>query len=119
MAAGTPLGGTRASDFLHVLDALAVPLVVEGRKMMHRAVPLLIDVGMAALAGVGLHEVLRRNVAAMFGLRGAREEFSLRPIALAVHGFRRHERIGNTIRAFPGGFANPPRAGRDARGQKR
>ena len=30
VAAGTPLRGTNAGNFLHVLNALAVPLIVEG-----------------------------------------------------------------------------------------
>src|SRR6266480_5175921 len=110
MAAGAPLGRTRTSDFLHVLDALAVPLVVEGREMMHRAVPLLVDVGMAALAGVRFHEVLGGNIAAVSRLRGAGEELPLRTVAFAVHSLRRHQRIGDAVRVFPGDLARPPRS---------
>ena len=81
---------------------------------MHRAVPLLINIRMATLAGVGFHEVFGRNVDALFSLRGAGEELSLRSIALRIHGFRRHQRIGDAIRVLPGDFARPPRACRDA-----
>src|SRR5258708_295712 len=35
VAAGAPFRGTHAGDALHVLDALAVPLIVEGGEMMH------------------------------------------------------------------------------------
>jgi len=58
VAARAPLGRTHACDFLHVLDALAVPLVVEGREMMHRAVPLFVDIRVATLAGVGFMKYL-------------------------------------------------------------
>src|SRR5437870_13921729 len=116
MAANAPLGGTRASDFMHVLDALAVPLVVEGREMMHRAVPLLVDVGMAALAGIRFHEVLGGNIAAVSRLRGAGEEFPLRTVAFAVDSLRRHRRIGDAVRVFPGDLARPPRSCRHAHG---
>src|SRR5438477_10537669 len=110
MAAGAPLGGTRASDFLHVLDALAVPLVVEGREMMHRAVPLLVDVGMAALAGVRFHEVLGGNIAAVSGLRGAGEELPLRTVAFAVHSVGLQQRIRDAVRVFRGDPARPLRS---------
>ena len=113
VAAGAPLGGTNAGDILHVLDTLAVPLIVEGREMVHRAVPLLVNVRMAALASVGFHEVLGGNVATMFSLRGTGEEFSLGAVAFAVHGFRGHQRIGNVIRVLPGDLAGPPCAGGD------
>ena len=118
VAAGAPFGRTHTGDFLHVLDALAIPLIVEGREMVHRAVPLFVDIRMAALASVRFHEVLRGNVAAMFGLRGAGEEFPLRAVAFRIHGFRRHQWIGDAIRVLPGDFARPPCSRRDARCEK-
>ena len=57
MTACAPLGRPRALDVLHVLDTLAIPLIVERRKMMCRALPLLVDILMAALAGIRFHEV--------------------------------------------------------------
>src|SRR5271167_2982201 len=44
MASGAPFRRLGAYRVLHVLDALAIPLIVEGCKMMRRAEPLLIDV---------------------------------------------------------------------------
>ena len=82
--------------------------------MMHRAVPLLVDVRMTALTSIRFHEVFGRNAAAMFGLRGAREKLPLRAVPFIVHCFRRHQRIGDAIRVLPGDFARPPRACRDA-----
>src|SRR5258708_24891329 len=61
VAAGTPLGGADPGDLLHVLNALAVPLIIEGRKMMRGAIPLTIHVFMAAFASLRLHEVFCRN----------------------------------------------------------
>ena len=40
VAAGTPLRRLCADDVLHVLDRLAVPLVVERREVVHRRLPL-------------------------------------------------------------------------------
>src|SRR6266404_2809627 len=89
-ATGAPFRRLHARDFLHVLDALAVPLVVERRKMVDGTIPLFVDVGVAALASIGLHKVFGRDVAAMSGLSGAGEKFALRPVALAIHRLRRH-----------------------------
>ena len=57
VATGAPFRRLHARDFLHVLDALAVPLVVERRKMVDGTIPLFVDVGVAALASIGLHEI--------------------------------------------------------------
>src|SRR5262249_17256384 len=57
-ASATPLRGLGAYTVLHVLNALAIPLIVERRKMVRRALPLFVDIGMTALAAVGLHEKL-------------------------------------------------------------
>ena len=56
MATGTPLRGFHANRVLHVLDGLSVPLIIEGRKMVHGRVPLVINVGVTALAGFRSHE---------------------------------------------------------------
>jgi hypothetical protein len=47
---GTPLRGPSADHVLHVLDRFAVPLVVERRKVVHRRVPLLVNIAMAPAA---------------------------------------------------------------------
>src|SRR5256886_15029689 len=52
VAAGAPLRGLYAGDVLHVFDTLAIPLIVEGREVVHRTVPLGVNVRVATLAGV-------------------------------------------------------------------
>src|SRR5207302_3312920 len=103
-----PFRGPHSRDVLHVFDAFAVPLIVEGREAVCRAGPLRINVNVTALAGVGLHEILRGNLAAVCGLRRAGKEKSLRAIAFAVHGGRWHLRILDAVRAWPTHFAEPP-----------
>ena len=61
VAAGAPLAGPRADHVLHVLDGLAVELVVERREVVHRALPLLVDVLVALAAGFRIHEEVRRD----------------------------------------------------------
>ncbi len=65
VAAAAPLRGLDAVDVLHVLDRLPVPLVVERRKVVRGAVPLLVDVGVAALAGLRVHEEAGLDVRAV------------------------------------------------------
>src|SRR5579862_5442559 len=74
VAAGAPLGRLHADHVLHVLDALAIPGVVERGKMMRGALPLLVDIGVAALAALRLREVGGRNLTVMQRLRRARKE---------------------------------------------
>ena len=67
VAAAAPLGRLRPDHLLHVLDRLAVPLVVERRHMVHRGVPLRGDVGVASLIAARLRlekEILRHQAAA-------------------------------------------------------
>ena len=64
VAARAPLRWPRARDVLHVLDRLAVPLIVERGEMMDRRAPLLVNIAMAARATVGRHEEIRGNRAA-------------------------------------------------------
>jgi len=52
---------------------------------MGRALPLLVDIGVAALTGVGLHEELAGNFLMPVNLRGAREEIALRAVAFIIH----------------------------------
>ena len=57
VAAGAPFRWLHAGYILHVLDAFAIPRIVEGGEMVRGALPLLVDVGVAALAALRLHEV--------------------------------------------------------------
>ena len=50
VAAGAPLAALRAAELLHVLDRLPVELVVERREVVHRALPLLVDILVALAA---------------------------------------------------------------------
>ncbi len=52
MAPSAPFGRLGADRILHVLDRLAIPLIIERRKMMRRAVPLLVNIFVTALAGI-------------------------------------------------------------------
>src|SRR5580692_1292995 len=101
MAATAPLRGLGADRVLHVLDRLAVPLIIEGRKVVGRAEPLVVDVFVAALAGVGLHEKLAGNFLVAVDLSGTREERSLRAIALAVHRVGRHGGVLDAVAGLP------------------
>src|SRR5208283_3088171 len=56
--------------------------------MMRRTIPLLENVLVAALAGVGLHEELRRDLALARNLRRAGKERPGCAIAFVVHGTR-------------------------------
>ena len=59
VAASAPERRLDAVGVLHVLNGFAIPLVVERRHVVHRALPLVIDVGVAGLAGFRVHEELR------------------------------------------------------------
>ena len=61
VTAGAPLRRLRADDVLHVLDRFAVPLVVERREVVHRRVPLIVDVLVAAAARRAGQEEVRRE----------------------------------------------------------
>jgi hypothetical protein len=58
VAASAPFGRLHAIHFLHVLNAFAVPLIVERGKMMNGTLPLLVNVRMAAFAGLGLQKIV-------------------------------------------------------------
>src|SRR6516162_6356978 len=102
VTACTPLRRLYAVHLLHVLNALAVPLIVERREVMGGAVPLLEDVLMAAFAGVGLHEELRWYVAVAIHLRRAGEKLSACAVALVIHRKRRDLGIANDEMPAPG-----------------
>src|SRR2546430_12795188 len=58
--------------------SLAIPLIVEGREVVHRTVPLGVNVRVATLAGVRFHEILRGYVDVVNGLRGTGDRKSTR-----------------------------------------
>ena len=86
VAAGAPLGRFNADCVLHVLDAFAIPGVVEGGEMVRGALPLFVDVGVAAFAALRLHKIRGRNLTVMQRLSGAGEEWARRSVAFVVHG---------------------------------
>ena len=101
VAAAAPLRGFRADRVLHVLDRFAIPLIVKRRKMVCRAEPLVVDIFVAAFAGIGLHEELAGNFLPAVNLRRAGEERSFGPVAFPVHVGGRHHRILNAIARLP------------------
>ncbi len=101
VAARAPLRTLYTRYVLHVLDALPVPLIVERRKMMSRAVPLLVHIPMAALACLRLHKIFRRNIFSVARLHRAWEEFSTRSVSFSVHRLCRKRRILYAIRVLP------------------
>src|SRR5262249_37104220 len=74
VTAGAPLGGARADDILHVFDGFAIPLVVERREVMGRRMPLIVDVAMAAPAGLARQEELGGEDAPTVGVGGRTRE---------------------------------------------
>src|SRR5260370_15639063 len=108
MAARAPFGRLHAIDFLHVLNALAIPLIVEGRKMMHGALPLLVNVRVAAFAGLRLQKIVGRNVFSVDGLRRAGKEFSVRTVAFVFHRGGRKRSDAQTTVTSPIDTAGPP-----------
>src|ERR1700756_1222138 len=119
VAACAPFGLFHSVDFLHVLDAFAIPLIVEGREVVHGALPLLVDVRVATLAGLGFQEIVGGDVVAVFGLHGAGEEFAVGAVALLIHGGRGDGGIADAVGIFPGDGADPPGGGGDAREYER
>src|SRR6267378_7201558 len=117
VAAGAPFGLFYAVDFLHVFDAFAIPLIVEGREVVHGALPLLVDVGVAAFAGLRFQKVVGGDVVAVFGLDGAREKFAAGAVAFLIHGGRGDGGVVDAVGIFPGDGAGPQGADGNARDQ--
>src|SRR5579863_173042 len=69
--------------------------------MVRRAEPLIVNIFVAALAGVGLHEELAGNFLLAVNLRGTGEERSLGPVAFAVHVVGRHGWILDAAARLP------------------
>src|ERR1700688_494941 len=73
--------------------------------MVSGAVPLVVNIFVAALAGVGLHEELAGNFFSAIDLRGAGEECAVGAVAFTVHGKRRERRIFNAAVLVAASFA--------------
>ena len=74
VASRAPFASLRAAQLLHVLDRAAVKAIVEGCEMMHRSLPLLIDVLMAFAAQLGIHEEIGRDETARISASGGGPE---------------------------------------------
>jgi hypothetical protein len=61
MTSRTPFGRLYSHHVLHVLDGLAVPLIIERGEVVHRGIPLLVNVCMTALTGLRGHKEVGRN----------------------------------------------------------
>ena len=101
VASAAPFRGLGADGILHVFDRLAVPLIIKRRKMVRRTEPLVVDILVATLAGVGLHEKLAGDFLLSIDLRGTGKKRTLRTIALAIHVVGRHGGIFNAVARLP------------------
>src|ERR1700688_3596507 len=72
--------------------------------MVSRAVPLVVNIFVAALAGVGLHEELARNFFSAIDLCGTGEEWAVGGVAFIVHGEGRKRRMFDAAVLVPASF---------------
>ena len=61
--------------------------------MVDRTIPLVINIGMTALAAIRFHEELAGNMAAAYHLGRAWKKWALRAVTLGIHIERRDGRI--------------------------
>src|ERR1035437_66933 len=73
--------------------------------MVSRAVPLVIDILMTALAGIRFHEKLAGNLFSAIDLCGAGKKWPAGAVAFAVHGDGRQGRIFNAPTLRPASFS--------------
>src|SRR6185503_8719693 len=71
------------------------------REVVRGTLPLLVDVGMASLTGVRLHEEFAGDLLFPINLRGTGEEITLGSVAFVVHRLRRVGRIMDAQRILP------------------
>src|SRR5207302_2769925 len=69
--------------------------------MVGRTVPLVVNIFVAALAGIGLHEELAGDFLFAVNLRRTGKEIALGTVALAIHAFGRHLGILYSVARFP------------------
>src|SRR5580692_10072900 len=110
VASAAPLRRLGANRVLHILDALAVPLIVERREMMGRTEPLIVDVLVASFAGIGFHEELAGNFLSAVDLSGTKKEGPIWSVALAIHAGGWHRGILNTSLILPARLPHITRA---------
>ena len=111
VAARAPLGRFGPDHVLHVLDGLAIPLIVERRETVCRRLPLLIDVGVTAPAALAGQEEIGRDDRPDVGLGRRGEERAGRTAALLIHARRHDRRVLDAVRRSPGRVVAQPRAG--------
>src|SRR5580765_1120 len=69
--------------------------------MVRGTEPLVVDVFVTALAGIGLHEKLTGNFLFAVHLRRTRKERTFGAVAFAIHVVGRHGRVLNAVARFP------------------
>src|ERR1700731_5488131 len=85
--------------------------------MVSRAVPLVVDILMTALARLRLHKELAGNLFSAIDLRGTGKKWAGGAVAFAVHADGRKGRIFNASMLVPAGFAEIASDGREHRQQ--
>src|SRR5206468_5871268 len=85
VAPRAPLRRLSTDDVLHVLDGLAIPLVVERRKMMGRRAPLFVDVAMTPPARLAGQEEVGGDDASNVRIGRRWKEWARRPSSLFIH----------------------------------
>ena len=85
VASRAPLRALGARYVLHVLDGFAIVLIVERSKVMHRGVPLFVDVLVTLSAALRIHKEIGWDRAANIGLGGRGPEGRLRSAAFFLH----------------------------------
>src|SRR6266403_7146 len=83
--------------------------------MVSRAVPLVIDILVATLAGIRLHEELAGNLFSAIHLRGTGKKWAGGAVAFAVHGDGRKAGIFNASMLVPARFSEIASDGRQHR----
>src|SRR5208282_3144508 len=86
--------------------------------VMRRAVPLVVDILVTALAGIRFHEELAANFFSTVHLRGAGKKWAGGPVAFAVHGERGQHGIFNAAMLAPAVLAEISSNGREHRQQR-
>src|SRR5712691_11918799 len=76
--------------------------------MVRRTVPLIVDILVAALAGIRLHEELAGNLFSAIHLRGTGEKWAGGAVAFAVHADGRKGGIFDASMLVPAAFAQIP-----------
>src|SRR5208283_2219529 len=95
VAAAAPERRLDADRVLHVLDGFPVPLIIERRHVVHRALPLIVNVSVTRAARLGIHEELRGDGLAVARGRGTGEKQAGWAAAFVFHAERGGRRVLN------------------------